>query len=404
MSSAVQAELLKTEPQDHDISIETQDDSGTAEHSINQVIHLKHNDEQKEGKEEGEGEEVEMPVAAAELSQQSESSAAQKESDLELEAVEVPSEKAQQLKEELKSQADEAPLGTLPAPQLSATPSAPAEQEEQSTLQGLEEKVENMEMVSKKEKEAGGEEASVESEREVPSTEEGTKETNLEAASVEEVKESSLQDQTKVDQATRKTSEEEHQATTSTSAPDNLSPESPSTPKVSSTQLPQISSSSRPITSTSIPTPISPEPSKLERQRTLPPPPTPSKESQDQDLSTPSQAQPIPSQSNAPLRTSTPKGVGADPSDVAAVAAAFGRNSPRVSTSNQDPSKALPATPQQPGSPEAPRTPSMGGGLKIGKGPPPASPPPEEVQFDFNKFLEQLRHKSAQPVGEYVKR
>ena len=46
---------------------------------------------------------------------------------------------------------------------------------------------------------------------------------------------------------------------------------------------------------------------------------------------------------------------------------------------------------------------SSRGGLRIGKGPPPTTQASEELPFDFNRFLEQMKHRSAQPVGEYVR-
>ncbi|KAN0063708.1 hypothetical protein ACQY0O_003758 [Thecaphora frezii] len=46
---------------------------------------------------------------------------------------------------------------------------------------------------------------------------------------------------------------------------------------------------------------------------------------------------------------------------------------------------------------------SAGGRLRIGKGPPPSTQPSEELPFDFNRFLEQMKHRSATPVGEYVR-
>ncbi|MCO5555845.1 hypothetical protein L7F22_009390 [Adiantum nelumboides] len=42
-------------------------------------------------------------------------------------------------------------------------------------------------------------------------------------------------------------------------------------------------------------------------------------------------------------------------------------------------------------------------GIRIGKGPPPTTPASEEKPFDFNRFLDQMRHRSAGPVGEYVR-
>ncbi|SPO29179.1 related to VPS9 (involved in vacuole trafficking) [Ustilago trichophora] len=43
------------------------------------------------------------------------------------------------------------------------------------------------------------------------------------------------------------------------------------------------------------------------------------------------------------------------------------------------------------------------GGIRIGQGPPAATQASEEQPFDFNRFLEQMKHRSAQPVGEYVR-
>ncbi|SPO29856.1 related to VPS9 (involved in vacuole trafficking) [Ustilago trichophora] len=43
------------------------------------------------------------------------------------------------------------------------------------------------------------------------------------------------------------------------------------------------------------------------------------------------------------------------------------------------------------------------GAIRIGQGPPAASQASEEQPFDFNRFLEQMKHRSAQPVGEYVR-
>ncbi|SPO41336.1 related to VPS9 (involved in vacuole trafficking) [Pseudozyma flocculosa] len=46
---------------------------------------------------------------------------------------------------------------------------------------------------------------------------------------------------------------------------------------------------------------------------------------------------------------------------------------------------------------------SSASGIKIGKGPPPTTQASEELPFDFNRFLEQMKHRSAGPVGEYVR-
>ncbi|SAM85622.1 related to VPS9 (involved in vacuole trafficking) [Ustilago bromivora] len=139
----------------------------------------------------------------------------------------------------------------------------------------------------------------------------------------------------------------------------------------------------------------------------------------------------------------------ADPESVAAIAHAFGRDSPalrssmdtpkRVTTpselpndtpqasqSSSDPEKqALKASDEAAASEAAqPSTSSppavaksgaendanneksasrSGGGLQIGKGPPPSTHASEELPFDFNRFLEQMKHRSAQAVGEYVR-
>ncbi|CCF49846.1 hypothetical protein NDA10_001543 [Ustilago hordei] len=139
----------------------------------------------------------------------------------------------------------------------------------------------------------------------------------------------------------------------------------------------------------------------------------------------------------------------ADPESVAAIAHAFGRDSPalrssmdtpkRVATPSELPNDTLQAS-QSSSDPEKqalkasdeaaaseatqPSTSSppaaaksrgekdanneksasrSGGGIQIGKGPPPSTHASEELPFDFNRFLEQMKHRSAQPVGEYVR-
>ncbi|SJX65800.1 related to VPS9 (involved in vacuole trafficking) [Sporisorium reilianum f. sp. reilianum] len=135
----------------------------------------------------------------------------------------------------------------------------------------------------------------------------------------------------------------------------------------------------------------------------------------------------------------------ADPESVAAVAHAFGRDSPALRSSTDTPQRiATPTdtaraaaegksdqakvsstdTPLKHTSDDAEsskaapdvvasesekveegvkgnETPS--GGIRIGKGPPPTTQASEELPFDFNRFLEQMKHRSAQPVGEYVR-
>ena len=138
----------------------------------------------------------------------------------------------------------------------------------------------------------------------------------------------------------------------------------------------------------------------------------------------------------------------ADPDSVAAVAQAFGRDSPALRSSIDTPKRiSTPTGPVQQdgtsaenekqglnigdfaeGPGEASSTNRAGeghttasdpekakhedqskdgnssrGGIRIGKGPPPTTQASEELPFDFNRFLEQMKHRSAQPVGEYVR-
>ena len=117
--------------------------------------------------------------------------------------------------------------------------------------------------------------------------------------------------------------------------------------------------------------------------RDLPAPPTPSKEP-----------------------TSLPQGKG----EVEEVARAFGVDLRVADTSNVSKKPTIQvANAEQVGSLGPPVSPSPGtssprtGGLRIGKGPPPTTQASEEKPFDFNRFLDQMRHKSAGPVGEYVR-
>ncbi|CDW99299.1 hypothetical protein [Sporisorium scitamineum] len=134
----------------------------------------------------------------------------------------------------------------------------------------------------------------------------------------------------------------------------------------------------------------------------------------------------------------------ADPESVAAVAHAFGRDSPALRSSTDTPQRiATPIdntragegksdeakgsskdTPLKQASDDAGSSRAAAdvaapqsekvvqgdkgedtprGGIRIGKGPPPATQANEELPFDFNRFLEQMKHRSAQPVGEYVR-
>ncbi|PWN54213.1 hypothetical protein IE53DRAFT_372628 [Violaceomyces palustris] len=117
-------------------------------------------------------------------------------------------------------------------------------------------------------------------------------------------------------------------------------------------------------------------------------------------------------------------GVLADDASVAAVAQAFGRTASAKEVINQKDSDNLLQLEQfippdsQEGGASSPNftnaeAPSQGlegkdkavasTGIKVGKGPPPTTKASEELPFDFNRFLEQMKHKSASPVGEYVR-
>ncbi|KAE8257852.1 hypothetical protein A4X13_0g2083 [Tilletia indica] len=115
--------------------------------------------------------------------------------------------------------------------------------------------------------------------------------------------------------------------------------------------------------------------------------------------------------------------------EVAKIAQAFGRElspattpSPRRSmdkalppTMNMPSSSSTPATlstasasaePARPSGSASPRlsSPSNAGIRGANASPPVGQPPPaDEPVFDFNRFLEQMRHRSALPVGEYVR-
>ncbi|KAF6767225.1 Ubiquitin system component Cue [Kalmanozyma brasiliensis GHG001] len=139
----------------------------------------------------------------------------------------------------------------------------------------------------------------------------------------------------------------------------------------------------------------------------------------------------------------------AGPQDVAAVAHAFGRDSPalrtssdtpqRVSTPSKNPDTAVTkgevgsssddvekqairdeaktqdaagsstetrdnaAAINEKGAVDEQSKATPRGGISIGNGPPPTTQASEERPFDFNRFLEQMKHRSAQPVGEYVR-
>ncbi|KAK0552707.1 hypothetical protein OC846_002770 [Tilletia horrida] len=72
-------------------------------------------------------------------------------------------------------------------------------------------------------------------------------------------------------------------------------------------------------------------------------------------------------------------------------------------------STTAPITPASVASPRIATSPATGGtaGARLSRSglPPPAAGQnvPEEMPFDFNRFLEQMRHRSALPVGEYVR-
>lgn len=163
------------------------------------------------------------------------------------------------------------------------------------------------------------------------------------------------------------------------------------------------------------------------REATLPPPPPPAKDA--------------PSSSNATNDASpsdSAPGAGTDPATLAAVASMFGREPSPAARTSTPPStagasrddKALPSFPSTPNTsssnaqtrstlspllpttPNAPSTPTTGStaskprspGLPITKGPPPTTQAAEEIPFDFNRFLDQMKHRSAGPVADYVRR
>ncbi|PWZ03524.1 hypothetical protein BCV70DRAFT_197734 [Testicularia cyperi] len=190
-------------------------------------------------------------------------------------------------------------------------------------------------------------------------------------------------------------------------------------------------------------------------EKDVPPPPPPGKsKGADGDTGTivdPTQARDS-STANGAEATSAPRreSIGgrealADPESVAAVAHAFGRDSPTLPTlpkpdgldslDSKTSNKALPSFPRSESGdttmaaePKAhlisdpqsgvitgmSRTASAASdaasnaspgnrGIKIGKGPPPTTQASEEIPFDFNRFLEQMKHRTAQPVSEYVR-
>lgn len=95
-------------------------------------------------------------------------------------------------------------------------------------------------------------------------------------------------------------------------------------------------------------------------------------------------------------------------SNTEAVANAFGRDTPK-STGSRASSPAPQQTEtttsaEKPESEEKETTDSTEGRAPKRKESIPTSQAAEEVPFDFNKFLDQMKHRSAAPVGEYVRR
>lgn len=182
--------------------------------------------------------------------------------------------------------------------------------------------------------------------------------------------------------------------------------------------------------------------------------PTPPEKSNVSELTTSTAATHLASTPAAQKPSRADREALADPESVAAVAHAFGRDSPALRSSTDTPKrvatpselpKTIPQTSQAASDPEkealkasddaetsgkavasetaqaSTSSPSAtarnndadnekgasrkgsGGGIQIGKGPPPTTQASEELPFDFNRFLEQMKHRSAQPVGEYVR-
>ncbi|KAJ1026276.1 hypothetical protein NDA16_002363 [Ustilago loliicola] len=183
--------------------------------------------------------------------------------------------------------------------------------------------------------------------------------------------------------------------------------------------------------------------------------PTPPEKSQSSEATMSTATSLLPSTPQAQKSGRADRKALADPESVAAVAHALGRDSPALRSSMDTPKriatpselpKDTPQASQTPSDPEkqalkasdeaegsgkavesetaqaSPSSPSAaaksgadndvdneksasrsGGGIQIGKGPPPTTQASEELPFDFNRFLEQMKHRSAQPVGEYVR-
>ncbi|KAK0528376.1 hypothetical protein OC834_004069 [Tilletia horrida] len=135
------------------------------------------------------------------------------------------------------------------------------------------------------------------------------------------------------------------------------------------------------------------------RQGSLPPPPPPEKSSADEiakvahafgrELS--------PAATPSPRR-STDKALPPTADDLASAVAASSSSSGTAAHGLTDSGPTSSST-----SPRPMQSGSSAGGIRVGKGPPPATNPSEELPFDFNRFLEQMRHRSAVPVGEYVR-
>lgn len=89
--------------------------------------------------------------------------------------------------------------------------------------------------------------------------------------------------------------------------------------------------------------------------------------------------------------------------EVAEVARAFGVHSISDTSVKSSYSHPNVSPPQTKTASESQTSTPVKSGIRIGKGPPPTTIASEEKPFDFNRFLEQMRHRSAGPVGEYVR-
>jgi hypothetical protein len=130
---------------------------------------------------------------------------------------------------------------------------------------------------------------------------------------------------------------------------------------------------------------------RLDEEKTNVEPATKYEQDGERDLPAP----PTPSKPNQSLPNSSD-------SEIESVARAFGVST-RIDGRAAEASVERPERSADAERPQIPSSPEKSRGIKIGKGPPPSTQASEEKPFDFNRFLDQMRHKSAGPVGEYVR-